>query len=182
MRGYQPRSRGPIVRSTRSRAPDASASTSRRRPAQRQARAREAALRPPQRGRGRRGQARPHLEVYQAPDRAHRGVRRDRGGLHIPERLNRHDNADGPVLFSRDGPDRRARTRHDCRTDEERAVCRTRGHGGGRPKAPADAVSKAKRMHESGKFSISESRRRPVSARARCTEALHTKPTSRRPA
>ena len=42
------------------------------------------------------------------------------------------------------------------RTKDGLSAACTRGHGGGRPKAPADAVSKAKRMHESGKFSISE--------------------------
>ena len=42
------------------------------------------------------------------------------------------------------------------RTKDGLSAARARGHGGGRPKAPADAVSKAKRMHESGKFSISE--------------------------
>ena len=42
------------------------------------------------------------------------------------------------------------------RTKDGLSAACTRGHGGGRPKAPVDAVSKAKRMHESGKFSISE--------------------------
>lgn len=42
------------------------------------------------------------------------------------------------------------------RTKDGLSAARARGHGGGRPKTPADAVSKAKRMHESGKFSISE--------------------------
>lgn len=42
------------------------------------------------------------------------------------------------------------------RTKDGLSAARARGHGGGRPKAPADAVSKAKRMHESGKFSVPE--------------------------
>ena len=42
------------------------------------------------------------------------------------------------------------------RTKNGLSAARARGRSGGRPKAPADAVSKAKRMHESGKFSISE--------------------------
>ena len=42
------------------------------------------------------------------------------------------------------------------RTKDGLSAARARGHGGGRPKTSADAISKAKRMHESGKFSISE--------------------------
>lgn len=42
------------------------------------------------------------------------------------------------------------------RTKDGLSAARARGHGGGRPKAPAEAVSKARRMHESGAFSISE--------------------------
>lgn len=42
------------------------------------------------------------------------------------------------------------------RTKDGLSAARARGHGGGRPKAPAEAVSKARRMHESGAFSVSE--------------------------
>ena len=42
------------------------------------------------------------------------------------------------------------------RTKDGLSAARARGHGGGRPKASAEAVSKARRMHESGKFSVSE--------------------------
>lgn len=42
------------------------------------------------------------------------------------------------------------------RTRDGLSAARARGHGGGRPKAPADAVYKARRMYESGKFSVSE--------------------------
>lgn len=42
------------------------------------------------------------------------------------------------------------------RTKDGLSAARARGHGGGRPKAPAEAVSKARRMYESGAFSISE--------------------------
>lgn len=42
------------------------------------------------------------------------------------------------------------------RTRDGLSAARARGHSGGRPKAPADAVYKARRMYESGKFSVSE--------------------------
>ena len=42
------------------------------------------------------------------------------------------------------------------RTKDGLSAARARGHGGGHPKASAEAVSKARRMHESGTFSISE--------------------------
>ncbi|RDB55484.1 resolvase [Paraeggerthella hongkongensis] len=42
------------------------------------------------------------------------------------------------------------------RTKDGLPAARARGRSGGRPKADADAISKAKRMHESGKFSVSE--------------------------
>lgn len=42
------------------------------------------------------------------------------------------------------------------RTKDGLSAACARGHGGGRPKAPAEAVSRVRRMHESGKFSISE--------------------------
>lgn len=42
------------------------------------------------------------------------------------------------------------------RTKDGLSAARARGRSGGRPKADADAISKAKRMHESGKFSVSE--------------------------
>lgn len=42
------------------------------------------------------------------------------------------------------------------RTKNGLSAARARGRSGGRPKVPADAVSKAKRMYESRAFSISE--------------------------
>ena len=42
------------------------------------------------------------------------------------------------------------------RTKNGLSAARARGRSGGRPKAPADAVSKAKRMYESRAFSVSE--------------------------
>lgn len=42
------------------------------------------------------------------------------------------------------------------RTRDGLSAAHARGHSGGRPKAPADAVYKARRMYESGKFSVSE--------------------------
>ena len=42
------------------------------------------------------------------------------------------------------------------RTRDGLSAARARGHSGGRPKAPADAVYKARRMYASGKFSVSE--------------------------
>lgn len=42
------------------------------------------------------------------------------------------------------------------RTRDGLSAARARGHSGGRPEAPADAVYKARRMYESGKFSVSE--------------------------
>lgn len=42
------------------------------------------------------------------------------------------------------------------RTKDGLSAARARGRSGGRPKADADAISKARRMYESGTFSISE--------------------------
>ena len=42
------------------------------------------------------------------------------------------------------------------RTKDGLSAARVRGRSGGRPKAPAEAVSKARRMYESGTFSVSE--------------------------
>ena len=42
------------------------------------------------------------------------------------------------------------------RTKDGLAAARARGHNGGRPKTPESAISKAKRMYESGAFTIKE--------------------------